>query len=99
MLVPVLGAPVGEVLDELRVDGDVLRYHDHAFPLRDGTGDLPLPQLLDAQWYRPVWWRLARTDLNCRRSPASPSSSAYAWRTRRCSRQTHATVLRVLHEV
>lgn len=67
VLLPVLGGPVGEVLDELRVDGDVLRYYDHAFPLREGTGDLPLPRLLDAQWYRPVWWRLARTELNYRR--------------------------------
>lgn len=67
LLLPVLGAPLGEVLDDLRVDGDVLRYHEHAFPLRDGTADLPLPRLLDAQWYRPVWWRLARTELNYRR--------------------------------
>lgn len=50
LLVPVLGAPVGQVLKDLRVEGDVLRYHEHAFPLREGTADLPLPQLLDAQW-------------------------------------------------
>src|ERR1044072_3591092 len=29
MLLPVLGGPVGSVLGELQVDGDVLRYHDH----------------------------------------------------------------------
>lgn len=67
LLVPVLGGPLGDVIGDLRVDGDVLRYHDHVFPLREGTEDLPLPQLLDAQWYRPVWWRLARTELNYRR--------------------------------
>jgi (1->4)-alpha-D-glucan 1-alpha-D-glucosylmutase len=67
VLLPVLGGPLGEVLGELRVDGDVLRYYDHVFPLREGTEDLPLPHLLDAQWYRPVWWRLARTELNYRR--------------------------------
>ncbi|MGV9890026.1 malto-oligosyltrehalose synthase [Streptomyces sp. NPDC003395] len=67
LLVPVLGGPLGDVIGDLRVDGDVLRYHDHLFPLREGTEDLPLPQLLDAQWYRPVWWRLARTELNYRR--------------------------------
>ncbi|MEU2052692.1 malto-oligosyltrehalose synthase [Streptomyces bungoensis] len=67
VLLPVLGGPVGGELDHLVADGDVLRYHDHAFPLREGTADLPLPHLLDAQWYRPVWWRLARTELNYRR--------------------------------
>ncbi|MBQ1090422.1 malto-oligosyltrehalose synthase [Streptomyces sp. B93] len=67
LLLPVLGGPLGEEIGALHVDGGVLRYHDHAFPLREGTEDLPLPQLLDAQWYRPVWWRLARTELNYRR--------------------------------
>ncbi|MEU3839587.1 malto-oligosyltrehalose synthase [Streptomyces sp. NPDC028635] len=67
LLLPVLGGPLGNVIADLRVDGDLLRYHDHLFPLREGTEDLPLPQLLDAQWYRPVWWRLARTELNYRR--------------------------------
>ncbi|KOG87563.1 hypothetical protein ADK38_24740, partial [Streptomyces varsoviensis] len=28
---------------------------------------LPLPGVLDHQWYRLGWWRLARTDLNYRR--------------------------------
>ncbi|GHE01368.1 malto-oligosyltrehalose synthase [Streptomyces alanosinicus] len=67
VLLPVLGGPVGSQLTDLVVDGDVLRYHEHAFPLRAGTARLPLPELLDAQWYRPVWWRLARTELNYRR--------------------------------
>ncbi|MGW0608367.1 malto-oligosyltrehalose synthase [Streptomyces sp. NPDC002640] len=67
MLLPVLGGPLGGELPHLRVDGDVLRHHDQAFPLRPGTEDLPLPELLDAQWYRLAWWRLARTELNYRR--------------------------------
>ncbi|HET6859146.1 MAG TPA: malto-oligosyltrehalose synthase [Streptomyces sp.] len=67
MLLPVLGHPIGDELDALRVDGDVLRYYDHEFPLREGTAGLPLPDLLDAQWYRLAWWRLARTELNYRR--------------------------------
>ncbi|OAH11087.1 malto-oligosyltrehalose synthase [Streptomyces jeddahensis] len=67
VLMPVLGHRIGEEWDRLKVDGDVLRYHGHAFPLREGTEKLPLPQLLDAQWYRLVWWRLARTELNYRR--------------------------------
>ncbi|MEV0736918.1 malto-oligosyltrehalose synthase [Streptomyces sp. NPDC050549] len=67
LLLPVLGGPVGAEIDHLEVDGDVLRYYDHVFPLRAGTGELPLPRLLDAQWYRLGWWRLARTELNYRR--------------------------------
>ncbi|MGZ0202216.1 malto-oligosyltrehalose synthase [Streptomyces sp. RM1] len=67
VLLPVLGGPLGTQLEHLRVDGDVLRCHDHVLPLREGTARLPLPELLDAQWYRPVWWRLARTELNYRR--------------------------------
>ncbi|WP_217142142.1 malto-oligosyltrehalose synthase [Streptomyces sp. AC627_RSS907] len=98
VLLPVLGAPVGEVLDELRVDGDVLRYHDHAFPLRDGTTDLPLPQLLDAQWYRPVWWRLARTELNYRRFFSISELIGVRVEDPEVFEATHATVLRLLHE-
>ncbi|MCX5561570.1 malto-oligosyltrehalose synthase [Streptomyces sp. NBC_00038] len=67
LLLPVLGGRLGTELGELKVDGDVLRYYDQVFPLREGTEKLPLPQLLDAQWYRPAWWRLARTELNYRR--------------------------------
>ncbi|WP_406333726.1 malto-oligosyltrehalose synthase [Streptomyces sp. NBC_00203] len=67
LLLPVLGDRLGAEIDDLKVDGDILRYYDHVFPLREGTAKLPLPQLLDAQWYRPAWWRLARTELNYRR--------------------------------
>jgi len=67
LLLPVLGGPVGQEIEHLQVDGDDLRYYEHTFPLREGTRELPLPELLDAQWYRPVWWRLARTELNYRR--------------------------------
>lgn len=98
LLLPVLGAPLGEVLDELRADGEVLRYHDHAFPLRDGTADLPLPQLLDAQWYRPVWWRLARTELNYRRFFSISELIGLRVEDPEVFEATHATILRLLHE-
>lgn len=69
LLLPVLGGPVGQEIEHFEIDADrgELRYYEHSLPLREGTGKLPLPQLLDAQWYRPVWWRLARTELNYRR--------------------------------
>ncbi|WP_030242372.1 malto-oligosyltrehalose synthase [Streptomyces sp. NRRL S-350] len=67
VLLPLLGDRLGAVLDQLTVDGDVLRYHRHELPLRPGTEGLPLPELLTRQWYRLAWWRLARTELNYRR--------------------------------
>jgi len=64
MLLPVLG---DDAPDGLIVDGDTLRYHEHALPLRDGTAGLPLPELLDAQHYKLAHWRDAATQLNWRR--------------------------------
>ncbi|WP_028814886.1 malto-oligosyltrehalose synthase [Streptomyces flavidovirens] len=67
VLLPVLAHRLGDELEDLTVDGETLRYYDHTFPLREGTASLPMPELLDAQWYRLGWWRLARTELNYRR--------------------------------
>lgn len=69
VLLPVLAGPLGGELDAFTVDADagVLRYGEQEFPLRAGTAELPLPELLDAQHYRLAWWRLARTELNYRR--------------------------------
>lgn len=65
VLLPVLPGPAADCA--LVVDGDVLRHGEQEFPLREGTGNLELPELLAAQWYRPAWWREARTSLNYRR--------------------------------
>ncbi|MEV0452533.1 malto-oligosyltrehalose synthase [Streptomyces sp. NPDC050600] len=67
MLLPVLPARLPEVRDRMRVADGVLSLDGQEFPLRPGTEGLPLDALLDAQWYRLAWWRLARTDLNYRR--------------------------------
>jgi (1->4)-alpha-D-glucan 1-alpha-D-glucosylmutase len=77
LLMPVLGQRIGQVLDagELSLDpaggrdGDelVLRYFDHEFPVRPGTEDLPLAELVDRQWYRLAHWRVADEELNYRR--------------------------------
>ncbi|UJA11177.1 malto-oligosyltrehalose synthase [Streptomyces collinus] len=98
VLLPVLGGPVGAELDHLRVDGDVLRYHDHAFPLRAGTEELPLPRLLDAQWYRPVWWRLARTELNYRRFFSISELIGLRVEDPEVFDATHAKILELLRE-
>ncbi|MEU0601825.1 malto-oligosyltrehalose synthase [Streptomyces sp. NPDC006393] len=98
VLLPVLGHPVGRELDQLKADGDVLRYYDHAFPLREGTGKLPLPRLLDAQWYRPVWWRLARTDLNYRRFFSISELIGVRVEDPEVFEATHAKILQLLRE-
>ncbi|MER6067780.1 malto-oligosyltrehalose synthase [Streptomyces sp. NPDC001817] len=98
VLLPVLGGPVGSQLEHLVVDGDVLRYHEHSFPLRAGTRDLPLPRLLDAQWYRPVWWRLARTELNYRRFFSISELIGVRVEDPEVFDATHAKILQLLSE-
>ncbi|WPW22092.1 malto-oligosyltrehalose synthase [Streptomyces sp. HNS054] len=98
VLLPVLGGPLGEEAGRLKVDGDVLRYYDHAFPLREGTASLPLPQLLDAQWYRPVWWRLARTELNYRRFFSISELIGVRVEDPEVFEATHAKILELLRE-
>ncbi|WP_432564751.1 malto-oligosyltrehalose synthase [Kineococcus sp. SYSU DK003] len=77
ILMAVLGQRIGQVLaaGELSLDRSaeadggepVLRYYDHVFPVRPGTEDLPLEQLVDRQWYRLAHWRVADEELNYRR--------------------------------
>jgi (1->4)-alpha-D-glucan 1-alpha-D-glucosylmutase len=73
ILMPVLGNRIGKVVadGELTLDRSgaepVLKYFDHEFPIRSGTEDLPLPELLVRQWYRLAWWRVADDELNYRR--------------------------------
>ncbi|MGW6528057.1 malto-oligosyltrehalose synthase [Streptomyces venezuelae] len=98
VLMPFLGGRLGDKLGQLRVDGDVLRYHDHAFPLREGTAGLPLPQLLDAQWYRLSWWRLARTELNYRRFFTISDLIGVRVEDPDVFDATHGTILRLLRE-
>ncbi|MFI1536369.1 malto-oligosyltrehalose synthase [Streptomyces anandii] len=98
VLLPVLGRPVGKETGALKVDGDVLRYHDHAFPLREGTAGLPLPELLQAQWYRLAWWRLARTELNYRRFFSISELIGVRVEDPEVFAATHAKVLQLLRE-
>ncbi|MFJ2024840.1 malto-oligosyltrehalose synthase [Streptomyces sp. NPDC087897] len=98
VLLPVLGGPLGEELEHLTVDGEVLRYHDHAFPLRAGTAGLPLPELLDGQHYRLGWWRLARTELNYRRFFTVPELIGVRVEHPEVFEDTHAKVLELLRD-
>lgn len=82
VLVPVLGAPLDEVLarGELSVvgaeHGPELRYFEHRFPLAPGTApaggvaagdEARLREVLAAQRYRLAHWRVAATEVGYRR--------------------------------
>ncbi|WP_353611973.1 malto-oligosyltrehalose synthase [Nostocoides sp. Soil756] len=77
LLMPILGDTLAKVLarGELTVAEDggpsgaepVLRYYEHEFPVRAGTEQLPLAELVDAQAYRLSSWREAGESLNYRR--------------------------------
>ena len=76
VLVPVLGAPLGEVLQagDLHVDDDaelgvVVRYFEHVLPVAPGTEHLrdDVVALLEAQHWRLAWWRVAADEPGYRR--------------------------------
>ncbi|WP_124054899.1 malto-oligosyltrehalose synthase [Arcanobacterium ihumii] len=81
ILMPVLGKRIGAVLSDgdlslekmsvpgFEDDGEVyvLRYFDHVFPVRSGTEYLPMAELVDSQYYRLSYWRVANEELNYRR--------------------------------
>ncbi|MBV7411867.1 malto-oligosyltrehalose synthase [Dermabacteraceae bacterium TAE3-ERU27] len=45
----------------------VVRYYDHVFPVAPHTENLPLADLLERQWYRLAYWKVADDELNYRR--------------------------------
>ncbi|HEX7104394.1 MAG TPA: malto-oligosyltrehalose synthase [Acidothermaceae bacterium] len=72
LVLPVLDGPLGQNLPRLSVErrrGEpvAVRYFDHRLPLAEGTGDLPLEEMLAAQHYRLADWRAASSELNYRR--------------------------------
>ncbi|GAA1225048.1 malto-oligosyltrehalose synthase [Kitasatospora nipponensis] len=98
VLLPVLGDRLGAVLEQLKVDQDTLRYFDHVFPLRAGTERLPLPELLNRQFYRLAWWRLADTELNYRRFFTVNDLIALRVEDPAVFRATHGVLLRLRAE-
>lgn len=68
ILVPVLGGPLAEVADDLRLDGDRIRYFDHEVPIAPGTlVEGNVLATLARQHYRLCDWRVAAEELNVRR--------------------------------
>ncbi|MFI1203145.1 malto-oligosyltrehalose synthase [Streptomyces sp. NPDC020883] len=98
LLLPVLEGRIGDELPRFRVEGPLLHYGGQVFPLRPGTERLPLPRLLEAQWYRLAWWRLARTELNYRRFFTISQLIGVRVEDPEVFAATHATVLRLVRE-
>jgi (1->4)-alpha-D-glucan 1-alpha-D-glucosylmutase len=91
---PVL-ADSADALADLRLDGGVLRYYDHAFPLAPGTaGDNP-QQVHEAQHYRLVSWR---ADVGYRRFFAVSDLAAVRVEDPEVFDATHGEVLRWVDE-
>jgi (1->4)-alpha-D-glucan 1-alpha-D-glucosylmutase len=100
LLMAVLGQRIGKVLadGELSVDGDVLRYYDHEFPLRPGTENLPIAELVTEQWYRLAHWRVADEELNYRRFFDVDTLAAVRVENQEVFEATHELLFSLLHE-
>ena len=100
LLMAVLGQRIGKVLGdgELSVDGDVLRYYEHEYPLRPGTETLPIAELVTEQWYRLAHWRVADEELNYRRFFDVDTLAAVRVENREVFEATHQLLFELLHE-
>jgi (1->4)-alpha-D-glucan 1-alpha-D-glucosylmutase len=107
LLMPVLGRRIGEVAadGEITLDRDghgsgqpVLRYFDHVFPVRPGTEDLPLPELLDRQYYRLAHWRVGDEELNYRRFFDIDTLAAVRVEDEDVFAETHAVLVALVRE-
>ncbi|MDP9807140.1 (1-_4)-alpha-D-glucan 1-alpha-D-glucosylmutase [Trueperella bonasi] len=112
LLMPVLGERIGQALadatitlDEMVVPGfehdgktKVVRYYDHVFPIRRGTENLPLAELLDAQFYRLAHWRVANEELNYRRFFDVDTLAAIRVENPEVFRESHKLLLDLMEE-
>jgi len=112
ILMPVLGVRIGTALargeftiERMVVPGfedegpvPVLRYFEHAFPLRPGTENLPLTALLRRQYYRLAYWKVADEELNYRRFFDVDTLAAVRVEDREVFDATHHLLLELYRE-
>jgi (1->4)-alpha-D-glucan 1-alpha-D-glucosylmutase len=91
---PVLIPVLGSADDELELDGEVLRYHEHTFPIAPGTGGGTAAQVHGRQHYRVVDWRRASAELNYRRFFDITTLAAVRVEDPEVFEATHGEVLR-----
>lgn len=107
VLMPVLGARIGDVLasgdlslETVDLPGAgptlVLRYHEHVFPVREGTESLPMVELVDRQHYRLAHWRVGDEELNYRRFFDVGTLVAIRVEDEEVFDQTHALILELV---
>src|SRR5215204_889784 len=87
---PVLGGPLEQVADQVRVGDGWVSYHEHRFPMAPGTDRLA------QQHYELVEWRRAAVDLNYRRFFTVNDLIGVRQEDPEVYRLTHATVLRLV---
>lgn len=111
VLMPVLGERIGAALasgalrvdrvDEpeafLTPDQPVLCYYEHRFPIREGTADLPMEELLERQHYRLAYWRVASEELNYRRFFDVGSLVGLRMERPEVFQATHGLILELIH--
>ncbi|MEU9827415.1 malto-oligosyltrehalose synthase [Micromonospora chersina] len=93
LLLPVL-ADTPDALDDLKVVDGELRYHEHRFPIADGTGDGTPREVHDRQHYELVSWRRGDTELTYRRFFAVSDLAGLRVEDPEVFRATHAETLR-----
>ncbi|HWG93049.1 MAG TPA: malto-oligosyltrehalose synthase [Mycobacteriales bacterium] len=99
VLVPVLGAPLGEVLDELELLDDRIRYYDHEVPIAPGTRvDGDVLATLEHQHYRLCHWRVAGEELNYRRFFDVTTLAGVRVEDRAVFEESHAVVLQQVRD-
>jgi (1->4)-alpha-D-glucan 1-alpha-D-glucosylmutase len=89
---PVLGAPLDQVADQVRVGDGWVVYHEHRLPMAPGT------DRLEQQHYELVEWRRAAVDLNYRRFFTVNQLIGVRQEDPEVYRLTHATILRLAAE-
>jgi malto-oligosyltrehalose synthase len=102
LLLPILAGRAEDCFSDLVLDHrggqPVLRYFDHVLPVRPGTADRPLPDLLAAQHYRLAGWRTAAAELNWRRFFDISSLIAVRVEDPAVFDATHEVILRLVAE-
>ncbi|MFI7281963.1 malto-oligosyltrehalose synthase [Micromonospora chersina] len=93
LLLPVL-ADTPDALDDLKVVDGELRYHEHRFPIADGTGDGTAREVHGRQHYELVNWRRGDTELTYRRFFAVSDLAGLRVEDAEVFRATHAEILR-----
>jgi (1->4)-alpha-D-glucan 1-alpha-D-glucosylmutase len=95
LLLPVL-ADTPDALDDLKVVEGELRYHEHRFPIADGTGAGAAREVHDRQHYELVCWRRGDAELTYRRFFAVSDLAGLRVEDPAVFAATHAEILRWL---